>query len=134
MSGEYGLRSEVNRLTVISISESKEIIQLTLFNSLEVFPLIGLDNAASLSCESSSSLKLMLLSCSGAVLSFCFPFRPFFPLFFFEFDFPAFAVMLCEAVVRAVTVLARWVPDSELEAWDFNLAIDSEPAIEPESV
>ena len=91
--------------------------------------MIGLDSAASLSRESSSSLKLMLVSGSGSgAVSFCFPFETFFkPLFFFEIKFPAFVAMLCEAVVRAVTAVAR-VPPEDL------VAIDSDPASEPESV
>ena len=87
-----------------------------------------LDRAASLSSESSSSLKLMLVSGSGSSafsFSHCFPFEV--PLFFFEIKFPAFVAMLCEAVVRAVTVVACRVPPEDL-------VIDSKPASEPESV
>ena len=119
-------------------SIAREINQLTLFISLEVFPLIGLDNAASLSCESSSnsSLKFKLIPVSkspwrlGALSeSFCFPFtdRPL-PLFFFEIKFPALVAMLCEAVVRVVTVPVA------ASAWDFEFGRDSETANEPESV
>ena len=93
-----------------------------MFNSLETLPLIGLDSAAASSRESSSS------SGSGTV-SFLsrFPFAWPFALFFFEIKFPAVVTaMLCEAVVRAFTV-DWWVL---LE----DLAIDSEPAAEPESV
>ena len=105
--------------TFVTISTiTREINQITLLNSLEVFPLIGLDSAASLSRESSSSLKF---SGSSGAVSFRFSFRPF--SLFFGFKFPTFVAMLWEAVIWAFTV----------RVWPLAV-MDSEPATEPESV
>ena len=113
-------------IAIVSMITREINDHLTLFCSLEVFPLIGLNSAASLSCESSSwSLVMLLVSTSGGT-SFRFPFE-LFPLFCF-LEFPAIAAMLCEAVVRV-----GWVP---LLAKDLARVpvMDSEPASEPESV
>jgi hypothetical protein len=95
---------------------------------------MGLDSAASFSRESSSSVK----PGSPAAVVF-FPFRPF-PLFFVETKFPALVlVILCEDVVRAVTVEAR-VPEDlaaiigGMMIGRFVPVMDSEPANDPESV
>lgn len=72
---------------------------------------------------------MLLVSTSGGI-SFRFPFKPF-PLFCF-LEFPAIVAMLCEAVVRAVTV--GRVPPAEDLALPVVPVMDSEPASEPESV
>ena len=87
--------------------------------------MIGLDNAASLSCELYLLLKLYFASLAGSGSFFCFPFGPF-PLFFFEIKFPAFEAMLCKAVVQAVMVVAWVVPLEDLPP-----VIDSEPPSNP---
>ena len=133
MSSESGLRSDLSQSLEYTSNECIVWKKLTLFNSQEVFPfkLTGLNNTASLSCELSSSLIPMPVL--GSVFLFEFE---LFPLFFFlEIRFPALVgVMLCEAIVCALAVMAMaWVSEG-LAVAIVGHVMDSKPAAEPWSV